>query len=61
MKIHHILTLGVTINFEGAVERVATGLSTDLLSTRLPLKLNGGETRKIELSYVVFAVTLLSV
>ena len=46
------LTGGVTLNCEGAVATVVTVLLTTALSM-LPVKLNGGETLKIEFSYVV--------
>ena len=50
----------MTINCEGAVARVATFLSTAVLSM-LPMKMKGGETWKMELSYVVAPVTLVEV
>lgn len=55
-----ISTCGMTLRLDGAVARVSTLLAFDEFS-RLPEKVNGGETRNIDVSYVVVPVTLVGV
>ena len=48
----------MTISYEGTVASVSTILSAAVLSL-FPKKVNGGETWKMELSYIVLPVMLV--